>query len=85
MDELAALVDLIERLHQVPASWSRLIDAGIYPDGSPWYSFDRTEQPDYDRSELDDCVGFSEGQACCVDRVRDSEEFAAAGRALGRS
>jgi len=32
--------------------------------------------------EQHECVGFSEGQLCCLDRVRSSPEFAAAKAAL---
>ena len=32
-----------------------------------------------------ECIGWQEGQACCLDRVRPSPEFAAAKAALENS
>ena len=66
MDELRTLVDLIERLHRVPP----VRTDGVM--GRQWEGFD------WDAGELGDCIGFSEGQACCLTRVRESPEFAAA-------
>jgi hypothetical protein len=35
--------------------------------------------------ERHECIGWQEGQACCLDRVRTSPEFAAAKAALEAS
>ncbi len=61
MDELRALVELIERLH-------------VRPGLSPW----QWSEAEIAASEITDCVGFSEGLECCLDRVRSSPEFQAA-------
>lgn len=81
MSELAALVGLIERMHVDPR---QVVDSGVYPDGTPWESYQPiSDLSEAEQLELHDCAGFREGLACCLWRLRDSDEFRAAIRALG--
>lgn len=41
---------------------------------------ERLHVPEAAENELHECIGYQEGQACCLDRLRASAEFAAAKR-----